>query len=157
MTFMLVMLGMVGPLALQIFLPSMPGLVDEFNTTPAAVQLTISLYVGAFAFAQLAYGPISDRFGRRRVILVGLAIYVTAPVVCATAENIETLAAGRALQAIGGCAGLMFARVIARDLYDRNRAAGVIGFVTMTTALIGSATPILGGWIDVSFGWRLSF
>jgi len=157
LTFMLVMLGMVGPFALQIFLPSMPGLVDEFATSHAAVQMTISLYVGAFAFAQLGYGPLSDRFGRRRVILVGLAIYVIAPLICATASNIETLAAGRALQAIGGCAGLLFARVIARDLYERNRAAGIIGLVTMTTAMIGSATPMLGGWIDVSIGWRASF
>lgn len=154
---MLVMLGMVGPFAMQVFLPSLPGLVDEFSTSQAAVQLTISLYVGAFAFAQLGYGPLSDRFGRRRVILVGLVIYIIAPVICATAENIETLAVGRALQAIGGCVGLMFARVIARDLFERNRAAGIIGLVTMATSLIGSATPMLGGWIDVSVGWRYSF
>jgi DHA1 family bicyclomycin/chloramphenicol resistance-like MFS transporter len=88
---------------------------------------------------------------------VGLAIYIIAPLICATAQSIEVLVAGRALQAIGGCAGLMFARVIARDLYGRSRAAGVIGFVTMVTALVGSATPILGGWIDVSIGWRANF
>lgn len=157
LTLMLIMLGIINPFAFQIFLPSLPGLVEDFSASHAAVQLTVSLYVGAFAFAQLGYGPLSDRFGRRRVILAGLAVYVTAPLICATAESIEALAAGRALQAIGGCAGLMFARVIARDLYDRDRAAGVIGFVTMVTALAGSATPILGGWIDVSIGWRASF
>jgi DHA1 family bicyclomycin/chloramphenicol resistance-like MFS transporter len=157
LTFMLIMLGVISPFALQIFLPSMPGLVVDFGASHTAVQLTISLYVGAFAFAQLGYGPLSDRFGRRRVILVGLAIYIIAPLICATAQSIQVLVAGRALQAIGGCAGLMFARVIARDLYGRNRAAGVIGFVTMVTALLGSATPILGGWIDVSIGWRANF
>ena len=157
LTFMLIMLGVISPFALQIFLPSMPGLVVDFGASHGAVQLTISVYVGAFAFAQLGLGPLSDRFGRRRVILVGLAIYIIAPLICATAQSIEVLVAGRALQAIGGCAGLMFARVIARDLYGRNRAAGIIGFVTMVTALVGSATPILGGWIDVSIGWRATF
>lgn len=157
LTFILIMLGVVSPFAFQVFLPSMPGLLSEFSASHATVQLTASLYVGAFAFAQLGYGPLADRYGRRRVILTGLAIYVIAPLICATAESIEVLAAGRALQAIGGCAGLMFSRVIARDLYGRNRAAGVIGFVTMMTALVGSMTPILGGWIDVSIGWRANF
>ena len=157
LTLMLVMLGVVSPFALQIMLPSMPGMVAVFDTTPAAIQLTISLYLGAFAFAQLGYGPLSDRFGRRRVILVGLAIYVVAPFICIAADNIGTLVFGRILQAIGACAGLMFSRVIARDLYDSNRAAGVIGFVAMVTALLGSATPFLGAWVDVSIGWRANF
>ncbi len=154
---LLIMLGIINPFAFQVFLPSMPGLIEDFGASRAAVQLTVSLYIATFAFAQLGYGPLSDRFGRRRVILIGLVFYIVAPLICATAQSIEMLAAGRALQAIGGCAGLMFARVIARDLHGRDRAAGVIGFVTMVTALAGSATPILGGWIDVWAGWRASF
>lgn len=154
---MLVMLGFSGPFALQIFLPSMPGLVSEFGVDQAAVQLTVSLYLATFAAAQLGFGPLSDRFGRRRVILAGVATYVIAPIICANAASIEILAAGRMLQAIGACAGLMFARVVARDLFGRDRAAGVIGFITMSTALLGAATPLLGGWIDVTFGWRVSF
>jgi len=157
LTFMLIMLGVVNPFAFQVFLPSMPGLIEEFGASHNAVQLTVSLYVGAFAFAQLGYGPLADRFGRRRVILVGLAIYIIAPLICATAQSIEALTAGRVLQAIGACAGLVFARVIARDLHNRSRAAGVIGFVTMMAALAGSATPIFGGWIDVTIGWRMNF
>ncbi len=154
---MLVMLGFCGPFALQIFLPSMPGLVSEFDTDHAAVQLTISLYLATFAVAQLGFGPLSDRFGRRRVILGGMVVYVVAPIICANAASIEILAAGRMLQAVGACAGLMFARVVSRDLFGRDRAAGVIGFITMSTALIGVTTPLLGGWIDVTFGWRVSF
>ncbi len=154
---MLVMFGIIGPFALQIFLPSLPGLKSEFNVSYSEIQLTVSLYLLTFACAQLVYGALADRFGRRRVILIGLAIYIFAPIICANAGTIEALSAGRALQAIGACAGLMFARVVARDIYGRNRAASAIGLVTMVSALIGSATPMLGGWIDVAFGWRMSF
>ena len=151
------MFGIIGPFALQVFLPSLPGLKAEFNVGYSEVQLTVSLYLLTFACAQLVYGTLADRFGRRRVILIGLAIYIVAPIMCASAETIEALAAGRALQAIGACTGLMFARVVARDIYGRNRAASAIGLVTMVSALIGSATPMLGGWIDVTFGWRMGF
>jgi DHA1 family bicyclomycin/chloramphenicol resistance-like MFS transporter len=154
---MLIMLGFIGPFALQIFLPSVPGLIDEFGVDHATVQLTISLYLATFAVAQLCLGPLSDRFGRRRVILAGVATYVVAPVICANAASIEALAAGRMLQAVGACAGLMFSRVVARDLYGRDMGAAMIGFITMSTALMGAATPLLGGWIDVTFGWRISF
>lgn len=128
--FMLIMLGVISPFALQIFLPSMPGLVVDFDASHGAVQLTISLYVGAFAFAQLDYGPLSDRFGRRRVILMSPTIYIVAPLICATAQSIEVLVAGRMLQAIGGCAGLMLSWLSyllarwdeARNLDSRSRA-----------------------------------
>ena len=154
---MVVMFGVVGPFALQVFLPSLPGLKVEFDASYAEVQLTVSLYLLTFACAQLLYGPLADRFGRRRTILVGLAIYIIAPIICASAMSIEALTVGRVLQAIGACAGLMFARVVARDIYGRNKAASAIGLVTMVSALIGSATPMLGGWIDITFGWRMSF
>ena len=157
LTTLLVFLSVTNPFAFHIFLPSLPGLAATFDASPAMTQLTVSLYVAAFAFAQLAYGPLSDRFGRRRVTLTGLAIYTVAPLLCAGATSIEALAAGRALQAVGGCAGLMFARVVARDLHGRNRAAGVIGLVTMITALATATTPMLGGYLDVWLGWRASF
>ena len=128
LTTLLVFLSVTNPFAFHIFLPSLPGLAATFDASPAMAQLTVSLYVATFAFAQLAYGPLSDRFGRRRVILTGLAIYTVAPLLCAGATSIEALAAGRALQAVGACAGLMFARVVARDLHGRGSAAGIMGF-----------------------------
>lgn len=156
-TMMLIMLGMIGPFAFQIFLPSMPGLAEEYGTSTAAVQLTVSLYLVTYAFAQLLLGPLADWYGRRKVIVVGLAAYMAGAFVCATALSIEVLAAGRILQAVGGCCGLMFSRVIARDLYEWNCAAGVIGFITMMTAFAGSMTPMIGGWVDVTVGWRVNF
>jgi len=157
LTALLVVLAVTNQFAFHVFLPSLPGLADTFGVSPATAQLTVSVYVGTFAIAQLVYGPLADRFGRRRVVLAGLAVYTAAPLLCAAATSIEALAAGRALQAIGGCAGLMFARVIARDLHGRDRAAGVIGLVTMITALATAVIPMLGGYLDVWLGWRAGF
>ncbi len=157
LTLLLIGLSVTNPFAFHIFLPSLPGLTETLGATAATAQLTVSVYVGTFAFAQLCYGPLSDRFGRRRVILTGVFVYVAAPLYCAHADTIEALIVGRALQAIGGCAGLMFARVIARDLFERNKAASVIGFVTMMTSLVTAATPAIGGYLDVWLGWQASF
>jgi len=157
LTLLLIGLSVTNPFAFHIFLPSLPGLTETLGASAATAQLTVSIYVATFAFAQLGYGPLSDRFGRRRVILTGIAIYVIAPLYCAHADTIEALVIGRALQAIGGCAGLMFARVIARDLFDRNKAASVIGFVTMITSLVTAAAPAIGGYLDVWLGWQASF
>lgn len=157
LTLLLIGLSVTNPFAFHIFLPSLPGLTETLGASAATAQLTVSIYVATFAFVQLCYGPLSDRFGRRRVILLGIAIYVVAPLYCAQADTIEALVVGRALQAIGGCAGLMFARVIARDLFEQNKAASVIGFVTMMTALVTAATPAIGGYLDVWLGWQASF
>lgn len=157
LTLLLIGLSVTNPFAFHIFLPSLPGLSQSMGASPAFAQLTVSIYVATFAFMQLCYGPLSDRFGRRRVILTGLAIYVLAPLYCAQADTIEALVIGRSLQAMGGCAGLMFARVIARDLFERSKAASVIGFVTMMTSLVTAAIPAIGGYLDVWLGWQASF
>ena len=146
-----------GPLALNIFVPSMPGLVSTFNTDYATVQLALTLYLISIAFAQLVYGPASDRFGRRPALLVGLAIYAGASALCAFAWSIESLIAGRMLQAIGGCAGMVLGRAIVRDVYERDRAAGVIAIITMAMAVAPAIAPALGGYLDSVFGWRASF
>ena len=154
---LLVALSAINTIALNIFVPSMPGMVDVFDTSPAAVQLTLSFYLVAFALAQLAIGPLSDRYGRRPVLLWGLAIYALAPLLCAAAWSIGSLAAARALQAIGGCAGIVLARAVIRDLHERDRAASVIGLVTMLTAFASAAAPAIGASLDVWLGWRASF
>ncbi|NQW09639.1 MAG: multidrug effflux MFS transporter [Alphaproteobacteria bacterium] len=146
-----------GPLALNIFVPSMPGLVGTFDTDYATVQLGLTLYLISIAFAQLVYGPASDRFGRRPALLVGLAIYAGASALCALAWSIESLIAGRMLQAIGGCAGMVLGRAIVRDVYERDRAAGAIAVITMAMAVAPAVAPALGGYLDSAFGWRASF
>lgn len=146
-----------GPLALNIFVPSMPGLVRVFDTDYATIQLTLTLYLVGVAFAQLAYGPLSDRFGRRPALLSGLAIYATASLLCAFAWSIETLIIGRVLQAIGGCAGMVLGRAIVRDVFERDRAASVIALVTMAMAVAPAMAPALGGFLESAFDWHATF
>jgi len=146
-----------GPLALNVFVPSMPGLTRYFETDYATIQLTLTLYLVGVAFAQLAYGPISDRFGRRPALIGGLMIYVAASLLCAVAWSVEVLIVARILQAVGGCAGMVLGRAIVRDVFDRDGSAGVIAYITMAMAVAPAIAPTLGGLIDGEFGWRMSF
>lgn len=146
-----------GPLALNIFVPSMPGLVRVFDTDYATIQLTLTLYLVGVAVAQLAYGPLSDRFGRRPALLTGLAIYAVSSLLCAFAWSVEALIVGRVLQAVGGCAGMVLVRAIVRDVFERDRAASVIALVTMAMAVAPAMAPALGGFLEASFGWHSTF
>jgi DHA1 family bicyclomycin/chloramphenicol resistance-like MFS transporter len=153
----LVVATATGPLALNIFVPSMPGLVRVFDTDYATIQLTLTLYLVGVAVAQLAYGPLSDRFGRRPTLLAGLAIYAIASLLCAFAWSIETLIVGRILQAVGGCAGMVLGRAIVRDVFERDRAASEIALVTIAMAVAPAMAPALGGFLESSFGWHSTF
>ncbi len=154
---LLIAITAVGPVAMHLFVPSMPGLVSELATTPGRVQLTLTGYMLALAAATLAYGPLSDRYGRRPVLLAGLAIYVTAAVVCALAPGIDALIAGRILQGAGGCAGLVLGRAIVRDCAGSERAASLLASVTMVMAVVPALSPALGGYLDGWLGWRAGF
>jgi len=154
---MLVATTATGPLALNIFHPSMPGLVAVFDTNYAMVQLTLTLYLLAMAFSQLAYGPLSDRYGRRITMLWGLGLYVVGSIAATLAPSLPLLLAGRVVQAAGGIAGMVIARAMVRDLYDRERSAGVIAYITMAMVVAPMLAPTIGGFLDVQFGWRSSF
>ncbi|MCK5622782.1 MAG: MFS transporter, partial [Alphaproteobacteria bacterium] len=105
----------LGPMSTDFYLPSLPSLVDYFATDVASVQLTLSVFLAGFAVGQLFYGPLSDRFGRRPVMLAGVAIFTLASVACMLATSIEMLIAARLVQAIGACAGPVLARAVVRD------------------------------------------
>jgi len=147
----------VAPVAMHLFVPSMPGLVEGFETTPARVQLTLTGYMLALAAATLAVGPLSDRYGRRPVLLAGLAVYTLGSVACALAPGIDALIAGRALQAAGGCAGLVLGRAMVRDCAPADRAAGLLASITMAMAVVPALSPALGGILDEWLGWRAGF
>ncbi|MBA5776626.1 multidrug effflux MFS transporter [Stappia sp. F7233] len=148
----LVIVSAVNPLAMNIYLPSMPTLVGTFDTTLAQAQLTLSLYLAAVAVAQIGIGPLSDRFGRRPVLLWGLAIFVVGSLICAYAGSLAAFLVGRLLQAAGGCTGIVLGRAIVRDMYDRQQSASMIGYVTMGMAVAPMVGPAVGGAIDQAFG-----
>lgn len=153
----LIAMTAIGPTALNIFIASMPGMQLVFNTDYGTIQLTLTLYLVGLGLAQLAYGPISDRTGRRPALLSGLAIFVLGSLLCTLAWSIEVLIAGRLLQAIGGCAGLVMARAIVRDIYDRSESAAMIGYITMAMSLAPMFAPAIGGFLDAWWSWRASF
>ncbi len=138
-------------------MPSLPAIGRDLGADVAGTQLTLSMYMVAFALAQLVYGPLSDRFGRRPVVIGGMAIYVVASVACAFAGSIEQLIAGRALQATGACAGVVLGRAIVRDVYGREGAARMLAVVGSVMAFAPAAGPVLGGIVEVNFGWRWNF
>ena len=155
--FIIIAVVACGPLAIHILVPSLPGLQSIFDTNYATVQLTLTLYFFAFAGAQLIYGPLSDRFGRRPVLLAGMALYVGGGVICLSASTIEVLIGGRIVQGIGGCAGFVLARAIVRDLYEREKAASMLAYVTMAMVVVPMMAPGIGGYLDLWFGWWASF
>ncbi len=148
---------MMQPLSTDLYLASLPSLGSVFNVPVATVQLTLSLFVIGFGSAQLLVGPLSDRFGRRPVLLVGLGLYVAASALCALSQSIELLIAARFLQALGCCAAVMIARAIVRDAYAPEHSARVIARASTWISLAPIIGPILGSWLQVTFGWRSAF
>lgn len=146
-----------GPLSTDLYLPSLPAMTEAFGTGVSSVQLTLSVFMWGFAVAQLIYGPLSDRLGRRPVLLGGLVLYVLASMACVLADSIATLIAARFLQALGACAGPVLGRAIVRDIYGRERAARALSFMASGMALVPAVAPILGGWLHAVFGWRANF
>ena len=151
---LLIAMSAVGPLSLNILVPALPTLVAVFATDPGPIQLTISLYLVGLAVSQLALGPLSDRFGRRPVVLAGLALTAVASIGAAFAANIGTLIVARLIQSLGGSTGLVIGRAIIRDLVDRNRAASMLGLVTTVMVVVPMTGPLIGGVLDTAFGWQ---
>ncbi len=156
-TLLLVALTAFGPISTDLYLPSLPDMTRVFATDVSMVQLTLSAFIAGFAVAQLIVGPLSDRFGRRPVLLAGVTFYLASSLFCLFAGSIGWLIAGRFLQALGGCAGPVLGRAIVRDVYPRDEAARVLSTMASIMALAPAMAPFLGGALHVTFGWRASF
>ena len=147
----------LGALSIDMFLPSLPALARAYETGPATAQLTVTLFLAGLAPAQLAWGPLSDRFGRRRTLLTGLGLYAAAGLACALAPGIRTLVAARVLQAFGAGSGQVISRAIVRDVYALDQAARVLALMGTAQALNPILAPIIGGFLHALFGWRSVF
>lgn len=155
--FLLGALTAVGPFTTDTYLPSMPAIRAHFDVDMAAVQLTLSLAFFGGAVGQLFYGPLSDRFGRRPLLMGGLALYVLASIGCILAQSIEQLIAARFLQVFGSIAAPVLARAMVRDLHEREAAARMLSLMGMVLGLGPILAPIIGGVLQAQFGWRASF
>ena len=147
----------IGPATLNIVVPALPGLVTRLASDTGTVQLMLSLYLLSLATAQLLLGPLSDRFGRRPVVLAGLALSVVASLAAIAASSIGALIGARVVQAIGASTGIVIGRAIIRDLYERDRAAAMIGLVTTAMVIAPMVAPMIGGILDTAFGWEAIF
>src|ERR1051326_2855719 len=157
LTLLLSLLTGLGPLSMDMYLPSLPAIGEALHASTAQVQLTISSYLLGFAVGQILYGPISDRFGRRPVILVALILYGIGSVFCAVTQSIETLTAVRFPQALGGAGAIVLARAVVRDIYSGVRAGRELSLMGSITAFAPIVAPAIGGVLQIAFGWRASF
>lgn len=145
-----------GPLSTDMYLPVLPGLVREFATDVGQVQLTLSVFLSGFALAQLFVGPLSDRYGRRPVLIGGLSLYIAATVACMLSASIEALIVARLFQAIGACSGSVLGRAVVRDVYGPN-SAKILAYMGMAMASAPMVAPIIGGYMFSVFGWHSIF
>jgi DHA1 family bicyclomycin/chloramphenicol resistance-like MFS transporter len=147
----------MGTLATNIFLPSLPAMAASLHVSSAAVTSAITVYLAILALGQLIVGPLSDRFGRRPLILIGFCLFVAGTIGCALARDLSDLLIGRSIQASGGCAAFALSRAIARDLFDGRMLAKVMTAITIATAAAPGFAPLLGGSLDHFLGWRSEF
>jgi DHA1 family bicyclomycin/chloramphenicol resistance-like MFS transporter len=151
--------GLVAMMAVStdLYLPAIPQLVEHLGASISQGQLTLSIFLLGFATGQLFYGSISDTYGRKPVLYLGLAIFLVATLGCATAQDIDTLIAARFIQGLGGASGPVLARAIISDSYERKDAARVMAAIAGAMALVPAIAPVFGSWLLYFFNWRSHF
>lgn len=157
LTALLAALSAVGPLTTDMYLPSLPDISRQLGASTAQVQFTLSAYLIGFAIGQIFHGPISDRHGRKPVLIGALMLYCLASLACALSTSVEMLIVARFLQGVGGSGGIVLARAIVRDMYAGVRAGRELSLIASVTALAPVLAPIGGGVLQSAFGWRSIF
>jgi DHA1 family bicyclomycin/chloramphenicol resistance-like MFS transporter len=157
MLMLLVAMTGVAPISLYLLVPALPKLALTFGRDIGIAQMTVSLYMVGIACSQIIMGPLSDKFGRRPVLLAGLGLMVAASLGCSFAESLPQLIAARFLQALGGATGMVVSRAIIRDLYERERVSSMISLVIAVMMIAQMLSPLTGGLLETAFGWRAIF
>src|SRR3954447_19990448 len=147
----------LGSVSMSLYTPAMPALVEAFHTTPATVKLTLTVYFGGFAFAQLVCGPLSDAYGRRPVALGFFSVYLLGSVIAAISPAIEWLVVGRLLQGIGVAAGVAISRAIVRDQFTGQSSARIMNLIGLMLAVGPAVSPTIGGVLLSTLGWHSIF
>ncbi len=150
-------LSTISPFSIDMYLPGFPAIAEDLNTSIHIVQFSLTSYFVGIAVGQLLYGPLLDRFGRKQPLYAGLAIYIVASIGCAVTHSADALIAMRFLQAIGGCAGMVAAHALVRDLFPVERTAQVFSWIILVIMVSPMIAPAAGGYITVAFGWHAVF
>jgi len=156
-TVLLALLTAVGPLSTDMYLPSLPAISKALDSDVSMVQLTLSVFIAGFAIGQVFYGPLSDRYGRKPVLIIGLVGYVAGSIACFLATTMETLIVARFFQALGASAAIVLVRAIVRDLFGGAKAARLLSLMGALMGVVPLIAPLFGAILEVSFGWRASF
>lgn len=159
-TIFICFLGMLvgfGPLSIDMYLPSLPTIAQSLHTNTEWVQLSVSTFLTGFCAGMLFYGPLSDKYGRRAILLIGMTIYIVASLACSMATNIEQLLAARFLQAFGGGVGPVLGRAIVRDSFPPHRITHVLSMMQLVTMLAPLLAPFIGSVVLLWFGWKTQF
>lgn len=157
LTATLAMLTSLGPLSTDMYLPALPAIAEALDASTGETQATLSAFLVGFACGQILYGPMSDRRGRKPVLMVGIVLFLAATLACALAPTIETLSAARFVQALGASGPIVLARAIVRDLYDGPRAGRELSRMGTIMGLVPAIAPVLGGVVFALLGWRAIF
>ncbi len=147
----------LGPFSIDMYLPGFPAIAEDLNTDISKVALTLTSYFIGISVGQLIYGPILDRYGRKKPLLIGMGIYILAVLGCAAAPDVYSLIALRAIMALGGCVGMVASRAIIRDRFPVKEIARVFSTLILVMGVAPIIAPTLGGFVISAFGWRFVF
>lgn len=150
-------LSTISPFSIDMYLPGFPAIADDLRTTIDVVQLSLTSYFVGIAVGQLLYGPLLDRFGRKKPLYAGLSFYVIASFGCALIQSADALILMRFIQAVGGCAGMVAAQALVRDLFPIERIAQAFSWITLVIAVSPMIAPAVGSYVAVAFGWQAIF
>ncbi len=151
------LLSMIGPFSIDTYLPAFPSIESDFGISRDLLSQSLGSYLAAFAIATLFWGPVTDRFGRKKVILLGMSCYFLSSLGCGYAENYSEFLFYRTIQGIAASAGLVAGRAMVRDIFDSEEAQRVMSYVMMFFAFAPALAPIIGAWLHESYGWRSIF